>query len=304
MLRYESVAKTYRGLFGRTIALEGFSLHVRAGEIVGLVGANGAGKTTAILLALGYLDATAGRVLVLDAPAGAPAARSRIGWVPDEPIFAKDATGAAFLSDWLAGHGWEGSRRRARVEELLASFGLVSAAKRRIATYSLGMQQKIALALALSHRPELLILDEPFSALDHRAVLQVRDALDEFRKRGGGVLISSHHLSELELVSDRVVFLKRGRAEREEALGPSARSLHVHLRLDNADAARALLERDCPLYLSDWTVAGQSLSGHLDRAEQVSDLIAFLAARDVRILSVSDQRDHLEEIFLGMEARG
>ena len=304
MLLFEGVAKAYKTLWRKTSAVSDFELHLRAGEIVGLVGANGAGKTTLIQLALGYLNPTAGAIHMLGAPAGDVSTRSRVGWVPDEPIFPRSATARRLLRDWLTGHGLPTSRRRERTDQLLATFDLEHAADRRINTYSLGMQQKTSLMLAVSHEPELLILDEPFSALDHRAMLRVRGFLSEFRDAGGSVLVSSHHLSELEFVCDRAVFLSQGRVQREERLGAEGGAAFVQITMRNGDGVRAALDRACPEYLRDWAVEDDSLTGKLTERDRVPDLVALLVAQGARIRSVAERGARLEPVFLELEGGG
>lgn len=300
MLKFDHVAKTYRTLLGATVAVTDFDLEVAGGELVGVIGSNGSGKTTLIHLALGYLNPTAGSIQVFDRPAGAPETRSRLGWVPDEPIYPRNATTRGLLNDWLAGQSVSRPERTKRVEELLDRFGMAHAADRRINTYSLGMQQKTSLMLALSHEPTLLILDEPFSALDHRSLLAVRRALSDFSRNGGAVLVSSHHLSELESLCSRAVFLGDGKIQREELLdrGGVAR---VHFEIGDGDHARSVLENGCPDWFDEWEIRGQTLLGRVRQRERLADLIAFLVEQDVRILSAGESTSRLEEVYLEME---
>lgn len=301
MLRYDATAKSYRGLFRRTPALRGFSLHVGTGEIVGLIGANGAGKTTAIMLALGYLTPSSGTISVLGAQPGDPATRSRIGWVPDEPIFPRTATAQALLERSLAGHGLSRVAGRARAEELIERFGLAAAARRRIATFSLGMQQKVSLALALGHRPELLILDEPFSALDHRAVMLVRDELNAFRDAGGAVLISSHHLSELELVCTRAVYVQGGAVRREERLESAEATAWVRIEIEHEPQARRLMDESEPPLLTSWKLQGHVLTGRIESTRLIGELVARLVGGGAGVVAVSSKRAQLEQTFLRLE---
>jgi ABC-2 type transport system ATP-binding protein len=301
MLCYRNTGKTYRGLFRRTPALHDFSLQIDAGEIVGLIGANGAGKTTAIMIALGYLRPTSGDVCVLDAPPGDPSTRSRIGWVPDEPIYSRGATARGLIEQSLNGYGLTRVAARTRAEELLARFDLTAAARRRISTFSLGMQQKVSLALALGHRPELLILDEPFSALDHRAVMLVRDELESFREAGGAVLISSHHLSELELVCTRAVYVHGGAIRREELLNSDESTAFVRIEVQDEARTRQILESSTSGPLSDWKLQGGVLTGRIDSARLISDLVALLSNGGAGVSAVSSKRAQLEQTFLQLE---
>jgi len=196
--------------FGPQIAVDEVELALRPGECVGLVGHNGAGKTTIIKLVLGLLRPSAGRVMVLgqDPAAGAGArARRELGYLPENVALYPALTGAETLRFYA---------RLKRVDPadnaaLLARVGLLEAAKRRVATYSKGMRQRLGLAQALLGRPQALLLDEPTSGLDPASRQSFYGLLREVRRAGAAVLLSSHALAELDSVVDRVVILNRGR---------------------------------------------------------------------------------------------
>lgn len=193
--------------FGPARALEDVSFSVDPGEIVGLVGPNGAGKTTAMQIATGFLLPSAGKGMLMGRSFGDAVARRQFGFVPDAPVFfagnALDALRfAAQLSDTNPDRG--------AMERVLRRVGLTEWT-RDVRRFSRGMQQRLALAMALVHRPKLLILDEPASALDPQGVLDIRTLLQELREEGACILLSSHQLSEVAMVSDRIAFLHEGR---------------------------------------------------------------------------------------------
>jgi ABC-2 type transport system ATP-binding protein len=196
--------------FGAARALDDVSFLLEPGEILGLVGPNGAGKTTAMQIATGFLLPSSGDGRLMGHSFGRAAARRHLGFVPDAPIFfggnAFDALRfAAQLSDVApARDAMEGTLRRVGLTEW----------KRDVRRFSRGMQQRLALALALAHQPKVLILDEPASALDPQGVLDVRNLLQELRGEGAAILLSSHQLGEVALVSDRIAFLHEGRLVR------------------------------------------------------------------------------------------
>lgn len=190
------------------MALDRLSLTVNPGEILGFVGPNGAGKTTAIHLALGFLRATSGTGQMLGGRFGSPSSRVRLGFLPDAPtVFAGSAQDSLLLAGRL--NSVADKELRASAKDLLFSLDLPAVRDAR--QFSRGMQQRLGLAQALVNDPELLILDEPTSALDPPGVLKVREILRRARDAGKSVFFSSHQLSEVEQLCDRVAFLHEGR---------------------------------------------------------------------------------------------
>jgi len=193
-------------------AVRDLTLSVPAASVFGFLGLNGAGKTTVLHALLGFVTPAAGAVRLLGRPAGSIDARARVGFLPEHPDTYRFLTGRELLlfQAQMAGLDWKTARRRAG--EALAAAGLAPAdAERRIQTYSRGMMQKIGLAQALIHDPDVLILDEPTNGLDPLARLAVRDLIRSLRDRGKTIFFSSHELSEVERVCDRIAILKEGR---------------------------------------------------------------------------------------------
>jgi ABC-2 type transport system ATP-binding protein len=204
-LRCESLEKRY----GATVALDGVDLDVAPGELLGLLGPNGAGKSTLTKIACGLVRATGGRAEVEGTPAGSSEARAAIGYLAELFRFPDWLTADELLAlhQELAGSE-RGPSERA---ELLELVGLGEATETKVAAMSKGMQQRLGIAQALVGSPRLLMLDEPTSALDPVGRRVVRDLLRELRGRGIAVVLSSHLLSEVELVCDRVAILVGGR---------------------------------------------------------------------------------------------
>jgi ABC-2 type transport system ATP-binding protein len=189
-------------------ALRGVSLEVEEGEIVGLLGPNGAGKSTLAKIACGLVRPSAGSAMVGGHPAGSPGARAAIGYLAELFRFPSWCTADELLRlHQRLARSSGGARER---EELLELVGLAEASAVRVGAMSKGMQQRLGLAQALIGAPSLLLLDEPTSALDPAGRRVVRQLLDEVRGRGVSVLLSSHLLSEVELVCDRVAILVAG----------------------------------------------------------------------------------------------
>lgn len=202
----EAASKRY----GRLVALENVSLDLKTGEAVALIGHNGAGKTTLMKLVLGLIRPSAGTVRVLgEDPAGPRGVQGRqhLGFLPESVSFHGAMTGAELLAFYAR---LKGARREANAA-LLERVGLAEAAGRRVATYSKGMCQRLGLAQALIGEPNLLLLDEPNSGLDPESRAQVFGTIEDLRRQGATILLSTHALAEIERRIDRVALLHHGR---------------------------------------------------------------------------------------------
>ncbi len=228
MLNFDSVSKS----FGSAPALQQVSLSVEPGSVVAMVGHNGAGKTTLMRMALGLVRPDSGRV--------------RLGGVPVERLGSLGGLVGASLDASTLPASWRAvtaARVAAgladvpaeRVPEVLRLVGLGNVPKRRIAHFSMGMRQRMALALALLSQPRLLILDEPTNALDPVACHELRGWIREHAARGNSVLVSSHNLPEVEEVADRVVVLHKGRVVQDAAKADLLTSDTVVVRVEQPD---------------------------------------------------------------------
>jgi ABC-2 type transport system ATP-binding protein len=196
---------------GAVRALDGLTLDVKPGQVFGFLGPNGSGKTTTMHVLLGFIAATAGEARLFGANVRESIARQRIGYLPEHPDTYRFLSGAELLLMTGRLFGMKGNSLRSRVQDLLHLTGIRGAADRRIATYSRGMMQRINLAQALVNDPDLVILDEPTGGLDPIGRMEIREVIMDLRNRGKTVFFSSHELSEVELVCDRLAILARGR---------------------------------------------------------------------------------------------
>jgi ABC-2 type transport system ATP-binding protein len=214
-LEFESVTKEYRSFVSRQClrALDGFNLRVDSGEIFGFLGPNGAGKSTAIHIAMGFMRPTAGQGHMLGRPFGDAWARRRVGFLA-ENVSLYHRRVDRLLCFYGALNRMGGPRLGERALEVLQMVGLQDQAKRNAGKFSRGMLQRAGLAQAMMNDPELLILDEPTSALDPLARVMVRELILSAREAGKTIFLSSHLLSEVELVCDRVAVLHRGKLVR------------------------------------------------------------------------------------------
>jgi ABC-2 type transport system ATP-binding protein len=252
-----------RGLekrYGRVRALGGVDLQVEQGELVGLLGPNGAGKSTLVKIACGLAKPTRGEAQICGSPAGSLAARSALGYLAELFRFPGWYRGEEVLELHQRLTGSVGGA--AERTELLELVGLADARRRRVEAMSKGMQQRLGIAQALVGTPRLLLLDEPTSALDPAGRRTVRSLLEELRRRGIGVLLNSHLLSEIELVCDRVVILSRGLVA--AAGSPAELSRPRGVEVDTADGLRRYPEAgrtDAPRIVAELVAAGEAVYG-------------------------------------------
>ena len=295
-----------RRSFGQVVAVDGLSFAIGRGETFGLLGHNGAGKTTTVRLLNGVLAPTTGssRVLGFDPVRDGAVLRERTGVLTESPSLDERLSARENLRFFAALHGIERSVARARVDALLERFGLSERATVRVSTYSRGMRQRLALARALVHDPELLFLDEPTAALDPLAARAVHELIREYHGSGRTVVICTHDLDEAQRLCDRLAILRRGRllaigTPRE--LGRTvSRRLEVEIDVRAEDRARALE------LLAGWeagAVPGRDGTeirlGAVDR-EAIPTLLAELVRSGVAVYRVVPSEPTLEDAYFAL----
>ncbi len=251
-LRMERVVVRY----GDLAALDDVSLHLPRGSILGLIGRNGAGKSTSIRVLAGLLQPGAGEVTVLGRgfdDSGAEI-RREAGYLLDTPALFSYLTAEETLLFLAEAYGVPVGERERRTEDLLSFFGLQESRSRVVDEFSTGMQKRLALAAALVHAPRLVVLDEPFESLDPLIVRKLKQFLVRFAESGGSVLLSSHLIDAVEEICDRVVILEQGRVivsgKTREALATAASRLGT-VTLEELYATVVGEEAETPL---DWLV--------------------------------------------------
>lgn len=297
----EGLTKIYKPMWPwlkETTVLSNVSLSVGQGEIFGFLGHNGAGKTTTMKVLLGLVRPTCGRIELLGAPADNVAVHARIGYLPETPYFYDYLTAEEFLRFYGRLAGLPRERLQQRVPQLLERVGLMEARHRPLRKFSKGMLQRIGLAQALIHDPELIILDEPMSGLDPLGRKEVRDLILSLRDQGKTVFFSSHIVSDVEMICDRVGILAKGRmltSGRIEDLVNEhvAQSVEVvcegvvgdELAEVKSQATRILQRGDRCLMI----LPGQ---------EHLEEVLATLRRAGGKLVSVIPHKGSLEEIFL------
>ena len=286
-----------RKRYGRQQAVEDVSLEVGRGEVVGLLGPNGAGKTSVIKMLLGLVHPDAGEVMLLGRPAADPAARARVGYLPElfryQPWLS--AAEVLVLHVRLAGIGVSAQEQR----HCLSLVGLAERAGDRVGGFSKGMQQRLGLAVALVAGPELVVLDEPTSALDPVGRVDVRDIVLALKSRGVAVLLNSHLIGEVERVCDRVVILDRGRVAASGTLAELLGQHEVRLRLAAVDARAEDRLRAAGRLTREGDVFTVAL-GADDDGVTVPDLVRDLIGLGVRVHAVEPVRISLEDRLLAV----
>lgn len=203
---FRNVSKFY----GEVLGVNRVDLSIPPG-ITSLVGPNGSGKTTLMNLMTGLLQPTEGEVTVRGIAPDDPERLFRIlGYCAQFDSFPKGATGRSFIEGYLRVHGWTRQETRAKTEEVLQSVSLTEAAGRKVAGYSKGMRQRIRLAQAIAHDPQVLVLDEPLNGLDPMARAEMIALFQELARAGRHLILSSHILHEVDLISDQVILLNEG----------------------------------------------------------------------------------------------
>lgn len=297
--------KVYRNGFFRPAleALGGVSLSVERGEIFGLLGPNGAGKTTFIKILLGIVRRTAGNATILQRPAGHQAARKRIGYLPENLRIAAHHTARSALSYYGRLSGMSRRQATARTDAVLDRVGLLDRKRDRIKKYSKGMLQRLGLAQALLHQPDLLILDEPTDGLDPLGRSQVRELLRELKREGCTVFLNSHILQEVELVCDRVAILNRGKllaiGKPDELAPQQHEELELLLTVTGSQAAvRTALSGHSIRRWEQLPDNHQRITLQMPDQASVDDCVDRLREQGVSVVDLTRRRLSLEDAFL------
>lgn len=300
-------------VFGKTRAVDDVSFHVGAGEVFGFIGPNGAGKTTSMRI-LATLDTpTSGEAWVdgfsvIDDP---DRVRHRLGWMPDGFGTYQNVNCEEYLDFFARAYGLRGTERRSALRRIMGFTQLDQLANKPIDGLSKGMKQRLCLGRALIHDPQVLILDEPAAGLDPRARIELREMIGELAHAGKSLLISSHILTELAEMCDRVGIIEKGQML---AVGSVQEILHAHRHGDEATVESQRIQVVATV-LSDlevakaWLAEQPGVAGIQSALRDVkftcppalefqADLLARMIGQGIRVASFAGKQTSLEEVFL------
>ena len=292
--------------FKETVAVDNLSLEVHAGEIFGFLGHNGAGKTTTVRLLNGVIEPTSGsmRVLGFDPQVDGPALRARTGVLTETPSLDERLTAWDNLSIYADLYGVPKAEVKQRIKELLAEFDLADRVQEKVGGYSKGMKQRLALARALLHKPELIFLDEATSGLDPISAHHVNGLIERMARREGcTVFMCTHNLVEAQRLCDRVAILEHGRLV---ALGTAAeltrkyvRRLDVEIEVaeEQIEVALKVLRGLPQLVLGEPAQPNGALVVTVNKRESIPDVLASLVQKQVRVYRMAPQEANLEMVY-------
>lgn len=293
----ENLTKVYPHGFlnlKKRTSLEGLNMQVEEGEIFGFIGPNGAGKSTTIKLLMGLIFPTAGGARILGRPISDTEMHRDIGYLPEQPYFYDYLTATELLDYFARIHDLTAADRRERVPQMLKKVGLETAGKIQLRKYSKGMLQRVGMAQAILHDPQLVILDEPMSGLDPVGRREVRDIILDLKRDGKTVMFSTHILSDAEMLCDRVGVIVggklRGIGAPEQLVDMKTQGMEILFELAGQSGAPLLAKATRTGDRYRLQVPEQDLYGAIEQ----------LRGAGAKILSVTQVRATLEEFFMGL----
>lgn len=297
IVELRNVRKEYPTGWGGTIlALDDVSFEVYRGEIFGLVGPNGSGKTTTLKLILGLIFPTSGEVKVFGSSPFDISVKNRIGFLPDGPYFYDFLNADELLDFYGRLFGYSKSEREERIEQLLELVGMKRFRKMPLRNYSKGMMQRIGLAQALINDPDLLLLDEPTTGIDPIGAHDIKQLMLKLREQGKTIFLCSHLLADVQMICDRVVILNLGRVIRKgtvkELLEPTAVTEIVA-----RDVSEEALERVRGLEVAVERKDGDVIL-RLSEHERVPEVIDVIRSCNGHVVSITRVTETLEDVFI------
>ncbi len=288
-----------RKSYGPIEALKGVSLRVEKGQIYGLLGQNGAGKTTLIKILLGIVRLTGGRAALLGEPAGTVTVRRKVGYLPEDHQFPGYHTGYTLMDFYGSLYGVPRTERRRKIPAALELVGIAGRMNSKIKTYSKGMKQRLGIAQALMHDPDLIILDEPTDGVDPMGRKEIRDLMARLKQEGHTIFLNSHLLGEVELICDRVAILQQGQFVREGTIDDLTKSKGTYvigLLPGQTFPLDAVAQLGFPVRSLPDT------PGHVEVApadgRTIEPVIRLLVERGLIPVHIVEKKQSLEDVFL------
>ncbi len=298
----ESLTKVYSDFVNKKLsvtALNDFTVNVEQGQIFGLLGPNGAGKTTFIKILLGLVNASSGRASILGAQLPNVKVRERIGYLPESHRYPSYLTGEQVMSLFGGLSGMTSGQIKPRTKELLKLVGMEQWTKMKVKKYSKGMLQRLGLAQALINNPDVLFLDEPTDGVDPVGRKEIREILKQLKSEGKTIFLNSHLLSEVELISDRVAILDKGKLLKvgtvdELTVTESNYEIGIGNQLTEPfyhEAAATVLK---------FSADKQIIAAELKDSSELNRLIDLLRKHGIEITHITKKRSSLEDSFINL----
>jgi ABC-2 type transport system ATP-binding protein len=288
--------------FGRIQALRGVSLTIERGEIYGLLGQNGAGKTTLIKVLLGISWKTAGEACLLGEPSGSVTVRNRVGYLPEDHRFPDYHSGWSLVNFYGKLMGLPRRERQRRAAELLELVGLKDRMGHKVRTYSKGMKQRLGIAQAILHNPEVIFLDEPTDGVDPVGRREIRAIMQRLKEQGKTVFLNSHLLGEVELICDRVAIMQKGEVIREgdvESLTRLQGLYVIGLAPGEELPQEEIRERGYQV-----AARGEAWEVSLVDGQSIDPVIKLLHVRGLNLRHLVEKRQTLEDQFVEVVTAG
>ncbi len=285
-----------RKYYGSIRALNGVTLAVEKGQIYGLLGQNGAGKTTLIKILLGITRLTDGMATLLGRPAGDVPVRARVGYLPEDHQFPGYHSGYSLMDFYGQLYGVSRADRRQKIPATLELVGIAGRMHSKIKTYSKGMKQRLGIAQALLHNPEVIFLDEPTDGVDPVGRREIRELMARLKEQGHTIFLNSHLLSEVELVCDRVAIIQRGELVREGTIAELTEQKGLfEMRLATGQAFPAEQLRGLGYTVTQvrdlWQVA-------LKEGQSIDPVVKLIADGGLSLRHLVEKKVSLEDVFM------
>lgn len=295
-IEIQGLTKRFKSpLGGDLTAVDSLDLDVQEGEIFGFLGPNGAGKTTTIKILLGLLYPTSGKAMVLGKPAGDIDVKQRISYLPESPYFYDYMTARELLKFYADLFKIRGETRKKRIDDLLERVGMSAAADKPLRQYSKGMLQRAGVAQALLNDPDLVFLDEPTSGLDPIAHADICNLILDLKAQGKTVFVSSHQLSDIEMIGDRVAILVSGKLAMRGEVKELLTTKHVEVIADGV--SDEIAAKVTPL-ADEFEIHAGRLTAYIQGADSINKAIDALVTSGASLVAVNPRRRTLEKLFV------
>ena len=291
-IQTKNLTKTYKSRSGSLNVVDNLDLEVEEGEIFGFLGPNGAGKTTTIKILLGIIYATSGDAQVLGEEAGSIEAHKKLSYLPEKPYYYEHMTGLEIMMFYASLFG---IKDKGLCERLLKRVNLAGDMNRQINQYSKGMQQRVGLAQSLLNDPKLLFLDEPTGGLDPIAHIEIRDLILKFREEGRTVFISSHELSDVERICDRVAIINKGELVHQGKLDQLLSGGRIEITAEKVNQQFADQLKGDDMIVS---LGGDRLIVDMPDSHSPNEVVDSIRDAGGSIISLIPRRKRLEDLFI------